>query len=166
MTEIWKQCETYPDYIISDHGRMRRLKSASNQPAGKFIKGSFCQRGGHIKLKLKVEGRDVNSFMHTEVLKAFVGPCPEDKTQCAHYDGDPSNNHVSNLRWATAAENTADKVRHGNHRKGNHKFSEEDILDIRAMRERGARYSDIQARYETSKGNLNAILTRKTWAHV
>ena len=161
MTEIWKQCETYPDYIISDHGRMRRLKSASNQPAGKFIKGSFCQRGGHIKLKLKVEGRDVNSFMHTEVLKAFVGPCPEDKTQCAHYDGDPKNNHVSNLRWATA-----DKVRHGTHLKGNRKFSVKDILDIRDMRARGARYTDIQARYDISKGNLHAILSRQTWGNI
>jgi hypothetical protein len=31
----------------------------------------------------------------------------------AHWDGNKTNNTVSNLRWATKAENAADKHRHG-----------------------------------------------------
>jgi hypothetical protein len=46
------------------------------------------------------------------VAETFIGVCPPDKTQIAHFDGNRLNNHWSNLRWATAKENCEDRVRH------------------------------------------------------
>ena len=33
--------------------------------------------------------------------------------QCCHYDDDPTNNHVSNLRWDTQSGNQQDRIRNG-----------------------------------------------------
>jgi hypothetical protein len=100
------------------------------------------------------------------VLFAFAGDPPEGKTQCAHYDGNPGNNHISNLRWASAADNTGDKIRHGNIYSGNRKLKSEDVLDMRAMREAGAPYETIREKYKVSKGNLSAIINRTTWDYI
>jgi hypothetical protein len=35
--------------------------------------------------------------------------------ECCHYDGDPANNRVGNLRWDTRSSNNLDAVRHGTH---------------------------------------------------
>ena len=48
------------------------------------------------------------------VLEAFVGPRP-DGHECCHYDDDPMNNHLSNLRWDTRSANSFDAIRNGRH---------------------------------------------------
>src|SRR6266567_540688 len=46
------------------------------------------------------------------VLETFVGPCPPGK-ECCHWDDDPSNNNLSNLRWGSHFDNTEDIERNG-----------------------------------------------------
>ncbi len=50
--------------------------------------------------------------IHTLVLLAFVGPCPEGM-ECRHLDGTRTNCALANLCWGTRAENVADQRRHG-----------------------------------------------------
>ena len=165
----WKQ-SLHPEWEVSEYGQMRALTDRYRRPAGTVITGAVNKGYAYYSLTLPGEsGRGAGRFRHyahTLVLTAFVGPCPPDKTQCAHYDGDPRNNHFSNLRWATAAENTADKVRHGMNRMGNKKFSEDQVLDMRAMRSRGCSYGAIIEKYNVSQGNLSSIINRNTWDHL
>ena len=42
------------------------------------------------------------------MLRAFVGPPCDDET-CDHIDGDPLNNNLENLRWATKSEQIANR---------------------------------------------------------
>jgi hypothetical protein len=57
-------------------------------------------------------------LVHRLVLLAFVGPAPEGMEGC-HWDDDPLNNHLSNLRWGTPGDNGLDCVRNGNNWKSN-----------------------------------------------
>jgi hypothetical protein len=72
-------------------------------------------RTGHAYVSLsQSSGPRRRRYTHGLVLETFVGPRPVGQ-ECLHDDGDPLNNHLSNLRWGTHAENMADRVRHGRH---------------------------------------------------
>ena len=164
MTE-WRPASV-PFYEVSEYGDMRLLVDRSNKVAGTILKGSIKQKCGYREYRIWVGGKATTVTSHREVLIAFVGPPPSPYHQCAHWDGDPVNNHHSNLRWATAAENTSDKVRHGRHRNGHRRFTEEQVLEIRALRDSGKSYAQIREIFPVSMGNLSAIINRKTWDHL
>jgi hypothetical protein len=46
------------------------------------------------------------------VALAFLAPQPGTRV-VRHLDGDPANNHVSNLAWGTQSENMKDTLQHG-----------------------------------------------------
>lgn len=60
--------------------------------------------GGYFTVALCQDGKPKQHLIHRLVLQAFV-PNPENKPFCDHIDTNPSNNHVSNLRWVTSSEN-------------------------------------------------------------
>ena len=167
----WRQSE-HPMYDVSEYGGLRLKVSRANRCAGTILNGSVKQRGGYIEYKLQNHDQHGRGSSYTRwsahqlVLFAFVGPKPTPNHQCAHWDGNPRNNHYTNLRWATPAENTADKIRHGNIFNGNRQYTTEQVRDMRGMRERGAKYADIIAKYGVSKGNLSAIINRQIWDFV
>ena len=154
-----------PDYEVSECGDLRLRKNKSNMLAGKILKG-WIDKDGYREYKIHINGRGVTFYAHRLVLTAFLGPQPTPSHQCAHWDGDPINNHYTNLRWATPAENSADRVRHGRHMTGYRKFTAEEVLDMRALKNSGKSYSHIRQKYKISKGNLSAIINRDTWKHI
>lgn len=108
----WRGLPWLPNYEISESGNLRRTVSLGwRYHAGGELKGTITPLGYH-KYQLKKLGRITTVFAHRLVCEAFHGPCPADKDRVAHFDGDKLNNHYSNLRWATAEENSADRVRH------------------------------------------------------
>lgn len=85
------------------------------------------------------------SRLHSAVLEAFVGPCPVGH-EAAHRDGNKHNNALSNLRWATHAENIADKVAHGTCRaRTRPNLAPDAVEEIRRRRGAGERRSDVAA---------------------
>jgi hypothetical protein len=154
-----------PDYEVSEYGDLRLLKNKSNLLAGKILKG-WIKKGGYREYQLNVDGISIHFYAHRLVLAAFIGPQPTPQHQCAHWDGNPSNNHYTNLRWATPAENSADRVRHGRHLTGHRKFTAEEVLDMRELGNSGKSYSYIRQKYKVSMGNLSAIINRDTWKHI
>lgn len=83
---------------------IRRLK-------GRVLKPGTLAPSGHLHVVL--EGR-VDKTIHTMVLEAFVGPCP-DGLMARHADDDPTNNTLSNLSWGTRSENSYDAIRNEKH---------------------------------------------------
>ena len=53
-----------------------------------------------------------NQFIHRLLGRAFL-PNPENKAHINHIDGNKTNNHLSNLEWATEQENTQHAVATG-----------------------------------------------------
>lgn len=69
-------------------------------------------------MHLNISGCPKKTYVHRAVCEAFHGPSPQPRMDVAHADGDKKHNHPSNLRWATRAENEADKVVHGRSNRG------------------------------------------------
>jgi hypothetical protein len=117
-------------------------------------------------VKLYRNGKGKTHFVHSLVAKVFLGDRPNGMEVC-HYDGNASNNAVSNLRYDTPAGNTADKVRHGTIPRGscvhNAKLKESDIGVIRIRLANGETLLSIANDYGVDFTVISAIKRRKAW---
>ncbi|WP_439630651.1 HNH endonuclease [Gemmata sp.] len=111
--EEWRAIPGYEGlYEVSDHGRVRRSSKSRMAPAG-YVQKLRLSWDGYPQVGLSKHQRFWHVKVHRLVALAFLGPPPFPKAHVAHFDGDKTNNRLPNLRWATAAENEADKRRHG-----------------------------------------------------
>lgn len=106
LKEEWRTVPSFPRYRASSLGRVIGAK-------GRVLK-QWRAPDGYMKVSVYAEpgGMSVKG-VHQLVCEAFHGQKPTAKHQVAHFDGTRVNNEASNLRWATSAENHADKDRHG-----------------------------------------------------
>jgi hypothetical protein len=117
-SERWLPCPGWEGfYEISDCGRVRSVNRTINTSAGpKRYQGRILSPGrkgkGYLIVQFWRVGRPTHQAVHQLVLEAFVGPCPQGLEGC-HNDGNPSNNHLSNLRYDTHINNCLDTVLHG-----------------------------------------------------
>jgi hypothetical protein len=106
----WRTLDWLPGYEVSEDGDVRNLVS------GRILRGCRHPRGYRQHSRLGAEKRTLKA--HRLVCEAWHGTAPEEKPFVAHNDGNPSNNHYTNLRWATAKENQDDRAKHGTHNRG------------------------------------------------
>nr|WP_276555643.1 HNH endonuclease signature motif containing protein [Bradyrhizobium elkanii] len=105
-------------------------------------------------------------YSHRLCCEAFHGPSPSDKREVAHWDGNPSNNHFSNLRWASASENGLDRVRHGRKR-GAMKLANEQVLRIKSIdRCAHAQRNSLARELGISQSWAWKIANGKWWRHL
>lgn len=106
--EEWGTIRSFPEYEVSNYGRVR-----SNQRRKPRILSPEISKAGYRRFHLYDRGVDFPMLAHRLVAMAFL-PCQhESKCMVLHGDGDPSNNHVSNLRWGDARDNFDDAMQHG-----------------------------------------------------
>lgn len=107
-------------------------------------------------------------YAHRFACEARNGPPPSKDAEAAHSCG---NGHLGcvnqiHLRWATTAENHADKIDHGTtnrgERHGNSKLTTEDVLKIRSLSSKISR-RDLALMFGINTGTVNDIIRRKSW---
>lgn len=107
-------------------------------------------------------------FVHVLVLEAFVSARPEGLFT-RHLDGDPENNHVSNLAWGSRLDNANDSKRHGTFpvgsRNGNSILTEDQVQEIRILIKQGYKHPEIADMYDVSRSCISSVATR-SWQHV
>ncbi len=122
-------------------------------------------------LRIPASGR--RCLLHRLIALAFLGPPPTPgHTDAAHKDGNPSNNLLSNLRWATHRSNQMDMRIHGTMQDGEKcctaKLTEADVQEIRAISQREGRGSGrrLSKRYGISPAQISRIVNRHRWKYL
>ena len=119
-TEEWRDIPGWEGYYqASSEGRVRSLDrwvdngNGGHIRPGTVLKSAKTGKQDHQGVALCRDARYKTFRVHQLVMWAFVGP-QEDGIDVCHWDGNPANNALSNLRYGTRADNAADKLRHGN----------------------------------------------------
>jgi hypothetical protein len=165
---IWRPVVDFPNYEVSTQGVVRRLVDLQNHKAGSVLAGSvYC---GYVRYMLTNASGKKKVSGHRIVARTFHGPPPTPQHQVAHNDGNPSNNSVENIRWATAKDNQADRRLHGTDFRGERhpcaKLSEAEAADIRGSRARGELPSAVARTFGVSKTTVKGIVRGERWAHL
>jgi len=86
--------------------RLGVVKTISAERGGRYygtIKKATVYPRGYVGHKLYKDKQYHSRFLHRLLAEAFI-PNPENKPTIDHIDRNPSNNKLSNLRWATHTE--------------------------------------------------------------
>ncbi len=101
MELLPKEPENFPDYLVYTNGDIKSKRT------GKMLKPHIIKTGYHNVILEK------NGVRRCASVHRLVGEChidnPENKPQIDHIDRNPSNNDISNLRWATLSEQGQNK---------------------------------------------------------
>lgn len=178
----WRTLREFPDYEVSNDGRLRRATAGSNTKVGAAIRISTGVRGYPQYGLTRPDGVRVHRTAHVLVAAEFLPPQPAGKPFVLHGNDDRLDCRDTNLRWGTAAENTADAKannrlqlgeNHPSRKKpwtrprgaaqSNAKLTEDDVRQIMS----DCRFNrEIAAAYDVDQALIGRIKQGKVWKHI
>lgn len=139
MSEEWRPVTGYEGlYEVSSWGQVKRVGKGRGTRTGILSPG----KGHHLSVTLTKGGVQKRFLIHRLVAQAFI-PNPKGDPWVLHWDDNPSNNKVANLRWGTPKQNSGDSKR--NNRRGvrescprGHRYTPENLVKY-AFSKRGVK---------------------------
>jgi hypothetical protein len=175
--EVWLGYMGAKGYDVSSFGGVRTYR-LSGRHGGRFgenprLLRPIVHKRGYAYVCLVIGNGRRMTLVHRLVLETFVGPRPEGM-ECRHLDGNPTNNRLDNLAWGTREENLADSFRHGrlvrcSHKgmtSGASKLNDQQVLEMRRLREDGSSLAELALRFGVSGGTVCHICNHVTWRHL
>ena len=113
--ETWTAVPRAAGYQVSDAGGFRSVDRMSRD--GRRLRGAPMKTRTTSTVPYPMvtytldDGTVVTSTVHTVVLEAFAGPCPDGMEACHENDVPTDNRWPENLRWDTPEGNLADRLR-------------------------------------------------------
>lgn len=167
MTEVWKEIEGWPDYAVSDMGRVMRTTTYGRGKAGTIRKPVIIS-GYHAVALTHRSGARKLMTIHSLVAKAFLGPPPKPNMEVNHKDADRTNPALTNLEWMTKGQNRKHGYEVGfadakGERNGHAKLTEGKVRDIRSSRLNQDR---LAAKHDVSVATIRDVQSGRTWGHL
>ena len=173
--EEWRVIPGFPDYAVSENGIVKRITPGRGR-------GSRCRVGRILKQYTNTDGYQNVGLMprggkkgktldvHRLVAMAFLGEPPTSLHQTAHNDGNPNNNSIDNLRWATSKENSGDREKHGRTLHGSRSplacITEADVIRLFMLVLHGDGTSAAAHEIGIARSTAQNILQGRSWSHV
>lgn len=120
VDEVWKDIIDFPNYQISNYGRIKSKERFTNvgiknikkvKRKEKILKLSHNAKG-YAQTILYRNKKPYPVKIHRLVAIHFI-PNKENKPQVNHIDGNKQNNYVGNLEWVTDLENKHHAIENG-----------------------------------------------------
>lgn len=176
IIEEWRTIPNFPDYIISNLGKIKRTTTQGRWKAGHLIK--FGTNGKYPMVLLFSQDHRKPRYIHRLLLEAFIGPCPDGK-ECNHKDGNRENYSLSNLEWITKSENGLHAYRTGLKKsrigcpgkKGEkhplHKLKDGEVYLIKKLlASHKFFHSFIAKMFRVNRVTITYIAIGKNWGHI
>ena len=167
--EQWRTVAEFPNYAVSDKGRVKRLTTKASGKAGAIL--SQYKVNGYPSVNLLNDEGRRSIRVHRLVAEAFIDR-PEGTNEVNHIDADRANNRVGNLEWVTSSGNRFHAYRVGGlradgERNGYSKLTDEAVRQIRSNGASSkAERAEVGRAFGVSGGTVRDVLIRRTWAHV
>lgn len=143
----WCPILSAPGYFASNKGEIRGRRVA--------ILRSHLSKAGYLRVGIQSGPISLSRTIHRLVCEAFHGPPPSPQHHAAHGDGNRLNNCPENLRWATPAENCADRCIHGTdckgERNGRARLTADQARQIKAI------YASVPPGHYVRRGSRTAL---------
>lgn len=148
---------------------MYKLKSCRECFEEKFVKGDDCwewtankDRSGYGQFSFF----GVNQGAHRASYQFYIGEIPEG-LQVLHKCDNRACVNPSHLFLGTNADNVRDREDKGRtavgEKSGRAKLTEEQIVEIRAMRKEGDKLTDLARLYKVSQQQISRIALHQSW---
>lgn len=154
------------DHAVTDNGRVfsaRPCRWRRDEPLREMKLG--IHQFGYKYIRIYTSSGICRSItVHRLVAETFIGSAPKGKSYVLHWDRNPSNNNVCNLRYGSQKDNMEDCVRHGNSRSGeknwNAKLNQEKANLIRALVSSGKNKRAVAKFMGVSTTTVERIVSR------
>ena len=133
------------EYYVTDAGRVVSVKWNKVR----ILQPRYRAGSEYQLVNLSADGEVSTHYVHHLVLEAFHGTKPTREWQTRHLDGNPHNNNLSNLAYGTAADNAADRVRHGTQLQG------EEVPSAKLTRRKVQWVRELHAASKAGNSNIN-----------
>jgi hypothetical protein len=105
VLENWRPIKDFPDYLVSDLGRVKSLGRNYKYGSHDDMILSTNNRRGYRGVVLYRNGKRYHKSIHRLVAEAFI-PNPNGFPCVNHRDENRTNNSVNNLEWCTHLYNS------------------------------------------------------------
>lgn len=173
IMEEWRSIKNWPNYEVSNLGRVRRRSYVRNNRVWpEVIKKLFFDEDWGYSVVLYDYPRSKEEVVARLILTAFVRePFPNELAR--HLDDNKTNNILQNLAWGTAYDNAEDAGRNGKLRTGSShgmsKLTEEQVSEIKSLYKYKSSTHGTYAlakMYSVNQGTIFEIVKGSTWKHV
>lgn len=177
MEVEYKIVDGFPHYRIGNNGSLwsRKLRNGKPGFADKWTqlkprRGTHYGKPSYYYTIISDENFNQKTVkIHVLVAEAFLEPRPPGAIVC-HKDNDPTNNHVSNLKWGTYKSNMEDKIQFGTDPKGEKNpraiLTEDEVPKARILKRMGLTYIELAKVFHTSKSGIRDAVNGKNWTEI
>ena len=178
MKEVFKVIPSFPDYEVSNFGRVKTIsrklryvhavtgREHFRQTTHRFLKVHYNNLTGYKFYQLYKEKKMYNKPVHQLVADAFLERKDNHDT-VNHIDGNKHNNIVSNLEWCTNSYNHEHATRTGlkpkGEKVGTSKLNNTCVSAIKRMLNDGISHGVIAKWFGVSRPTISLINIGATW---
>jgi len=171
MEEEWRTIKDFPDYAVSNQGRVKRITGNRYSKAGRLLK-PFANEKGYLMVGLMLNKIKKTRKVHLLVAGEFMEPCPPGM-ECNHVNGNKEKNRQGNLEWITHKKNVQNAWEMGlcpvlrGEKNGHAMLTDDSVRDIKRLLAAGIKpQTEIAISYCVHPTTINAIKKGRNWAHI